>query len=241
MPAIGFGRPVAAGSTLNNGVLASFNADESTGSNLIDSGPNGYDFTQHNSPTQEVGGAPDGSDSRFLTAADSERFTRNQSELQFSNGNITWGGWWYIDSSLPASDNTFAASYRTATDQRAWILMYDQSQAEFAFWTFADGTGTGLVTVGSGITPAADTWYGVLCWFDAVNDEIAISINDETPVTAAQTAVHASTHDIEIGSRLNGSTFHNGGVWNLWAWDRILSAAERTEWYNSGSGVLYPA
>jgi hypothetical protein len=83
----------------------------------------------------------------------------------------------------------------------------------------------------------AGTWYFLVCWRDGTNIYMEID-NSGSPQSAAWTkAQKDSTVDFYVG-RLGG-TYYDGLIDELALWHRALSAAERTQLYNSGNGVTY--
>jgi len=67
-----------------------------------------------------------------------------------------------------------------------------------------------------------------------------VSVNDGTVSTTALTiTTHAGTGNFGIGAQNGAANFMNGNIDELGIWTRKLSAAEATEIYNSGNGLLY--
>lgn len=131
------------------------------------------------------------------------------------------------------SNSTLAAGieydlfYTTATDR----------------FRFRVSTGSANVTVDDTTlgAPSTGTWYFIVCWHDSVNNQIGISTNAGTAVTAAHsTGVQSNTFPFEIGRDCADTTRDfNGLIDEAALWKRVLTGAERTELYNAGSGRDY--
>lgn len=92
-------------------------------------------------------------------------------------------------------------------------------------------------TLGS---PSTGVWYFVVGWYNAATDVISISVNDGAVDTKAGYAGGAADKaaDFAIGGYASGSYF-DGLMQGVGLWKRILTSAEITELYNSGSGRTY--
>ncbi|MBI2600320.1 LamG domain-containing protein [Candidatus Daviesbacteria bacterium] len=122
-----------------------------------------------------------------------------------------------------------------------WVLYYDSSSDRFGF-----GTRNSNESVLDNNGPVStSTWYYLVGWHDAANDLNCLQINNGTPNCAA-TAGNEPTDTagpFYIGS-LNPSrgatnNYMDGSIDEVVFWKRILSAQERMDLYNSGSGQTY--
>lgn len=142
-------------------------------------------------------------------------------------------------------DFTIACMYRPTTSTSdtglfgRWDYSPVQNREYIIYWN--SGTITFLVnsdgelsqkTVNSAVAGSAGNWYKIIAWHDSVNQLIGISVNDETPVTAAWAlGVHSSVQTTEIGAYNAGSTA-NGRFDQVAHWNRVLSAADITSYNN---------
>jgi hypothetical protein len=94
-------------------------------------------------------------------------------------------------------------------------------------------------TLGS---PSLSTWYFVVCWHNQAAATINICVNDGAVDSAARTA---AISDTAAGFIIGADGFNttnapvDGRIDEVGFWKRVLSAAEITELYNSGSGRNY--
>lgn len=99
-------------------------------------------------------------------------------------------------------------------------------------------------SVVSTVTLSTATWYHVYAYHDSVNNQIGISVNNETIVTTATTGAPGSTPGIpfRVGARdtPGSELYFNGDIDELGMWSRTLSTTERNTLYNSGTGKFYP-
>ncbi len=91
------------------------------------------------------------------------------------------------------------------------------------------------------ITPAEDTWYFMVAWFDADAQTANVQINDGVIVSSACTFLPLLPNDQGIISFSNGSAFTSFKFDEAGIWIGKLSAAQRTSLYNSGNGITWPA
>ena len=97
-----------------------------------------------------------------------------------------------------------------------------------------------IVQVASGVTPVPGTWYHIVAWHDSVANQIAISVNNATPVTLSHsTGVRTNNFQFELGARQNHGFFYDGLLDEVGFWKRVLTADERTQLYNGGNGLSY--
>ncbi len=101
-------------------------------------------------------------------------------------------------------------------------------------------TNQGIVVASNFGTPSTSDWNFVCAWHDATNNQIGIQVDNGTPNTAAHsTGVYDSGDAFYIGNDAFNNAF-DGLIDQVGFWKgRVLSSGERTDLYNSGSGVSY--
>lgn len=173
--------------------------------------------------------------SREFVAASSERFTHaDHADLSFGNEDFTIAGWAYLAS--VGTDQWFLSKWISGSASRSYIVAW-RNGTGWTFYVSSDGADT--------IGPATDTtstsvntWYFFVAIHDSVNNELRISINDNTPTTFSHSGgVFDGTADFVLGEAF-GSYF-GGRLDEVAMWRRALTSAEITELYNSGSGRAY--
>ncbi len=132
-----------------------------------------------------------------------------------------------------------------------WVIAYaagGTNRFTFRVWPADGGTGETIVTDGGGFgagnAPSTGSWYLIVVWHDATNNQIGIatSANSLTAYTVAHTGgMWDSTGSTYIGQ--NGPFFaqYYDGLMNemVILKNYILSGTEITELYNSGTGVPF--
>jgi len=92
-------------------------------------------------------------------------------------------------------------------------------------------------------------WHFITITVDGANDTIVITIDNSSKAisyNATGTPIgfdNFITYDMAIGSRNDngtGSKWFAGDIDELIFWDKILTAQDKTDLYNSGSGLAYP-
>lgn len=101
----------------------------------------------------------------------------------------------------------------------------------------------GYQEANSGVALTIGAWAQIFCWHDSVNNLIAISVNNGTPVTTARaTGVKASATALRLGNNVNNSVYFDGALRRFRMWKgRIPTSGERTSLYNGGAGLAYSA
>jgi len=90
-------------------------------------------------------------------------------------------------------------------------------------------------------SPPLNTWFFVVGWHDSVAATLNIQVNNGTVNSVARTLTpFQSTGQFHIGWN-TGTTWHlDGRVDAVGLWKRVLTAQERADLYNGGSGFEYP-
>lgn len=209
--------------------------DESSGNNAADSVGTNV-LTQHNTvgaAAGKISGARDFEDSssNYLNIGDNASIRTGDIDFSF----ILWVNPESLSGSFPGlagKDNIAVA--------REWVLYLDSSASYKPTLEVFNGgtTNRGTVAWGSGLSTS--TWYFIVVWHDAVNNQIGISVNNGTPVTASTSgALGTSASDFNVGAILNNSVislFFDGLIDEMAFFKRVLTAGDITDLYNSGSG-----
>lgn len=160
--------------------------------------------------------------------------------LSMGDIDFTVACWVNLTSKAAAAE--MISKYATTGNQREYRLIYQSANDRFRFDVAPSGTTTGTLTVSADNlgSPSTATWYFVVAYHDSVNNVIGISVNAGTPNTAAYSAgVFDGTSQLRLGQNSTSGNFVNGLLDEVAIWKRVLSAAERTDLYNGGSGRDY--
>lgn len=219
-------------------LVSSWELDEASG-NALDS--------HGSSPLTETGGTIGTgtglvySTARDFESADTECFERADSAA-LSTGDIDFTIEAWVNAETLSGDHQIVTK-----DARAGNIEYalksepSQSQ-QFRLYVSSDGGFGGFVGVVATNfgPPSTGTWYQVIAWHDAANNEIGIAVNAGTANTQAHSGgVLDANSPFRIGALGNDTEYWDGLIGPVRFWKRVLSSAERTELYNGGAGRDY--
>ena len=136
----------------------------------------------------------------------------------------------------------YALISKDNTTDREFVLYWQESGS--IRWAVWDSGGNITQLQYSGLTdgnPTIGTPYTIIVWHDPVANELGISLNDGTPQTLSYSAGTRDTAaPFQVGAGIGVSANHFDGLLGSVAyWKRVISSAERTQYYNGGSGVAY--
>lgn len=216
------------GGTLDNGLVSYWKLDEASGTRVDSKGginlTNGFMVTQI--PGQKVGNSAGFSGSPILQSS--------SSTLQTGDTSFTFAGWFqmsvisYIQMPFGKTSGTYS--------QKEYRLQFHTSR-NFDFEVYRPG---GPSSVTSSVPIARGVWYFVVMWHDAVNNIVGISVNDTTTTSATGGNLQpASNAPFTLGTALSTTYDMSGRIDELGFWNRVLTAQERTDLYNGGTGNTY--
>ncbi len=204
---------------------ASGNRADSHGSNTL---------TDNNTVTSNPGKV---NTAAQFTAANTEYLSHtDNADLSVSDVDFCFSLWVYLDSTGVA--RTILCKDGNTGNREHYLEVRATNVVRF----FAFNGGTGQIGVVSSVaTLSASTWYHLYVYHDSVNNKVGISIDNGAAVEAATTGAPGNgAAPFEIGDRSSGTAPFNGRIDEVAFWKgRLLTAAERTWLYNSGSGRSY--
>jgi hypothetical protein len=226
---------IPSGNTLINDLLAYWKLDETSGTRF-DSTANNNDLTDNNtvgSGTGKIGNAAS------FVAANNEYLSRSSSSgLLAGTGGITVAAWVKPDVVNQTQQIAGVWEGTTLTDQyRIGIL----ASGEY-FVQVRDNSGTTALTsiAGSAVSGA---WRLVFGWYDATAQTINLQVFDGS-TNPTSTISFTATLNVPSSPLFNvakgGAAYYDGLIDELGSWERVLTLTERTQLYNSGSGLTYP-
>lgn len=168
--------------------------------------------------------------SQFLSIADN---------ADVSTGDADWtiGLWAY---STAGADGIMVGKDNATAGNREYNIRIASGGIQVD--VYASGDTANTRTWGAGMT--GGVWYCVVAWYDAAADTLGISVDDATPQTQSSIGpLQASgTAPMNIGARdySGAEGYWDGRIDDVNKWSRVLTAGERTEFYNTGTGKEYP-
>ena len=169
--------------------------------------------------------------SEYLTIADT---------AALSAGNFDFYG--DLTVKLTTKTNLMGIFFKGTADTAAGLeyrLLYSTALDRFQ-WLVSDGvTATTVTSNAFGAVPTG-VFIHITVWHDSVNNVIGIRINDTAQDTAAHTAGSQDTAgNFQVG-RTFGGNFFDGVVDEFAFGKKVPTAAEMTQFYNSGFADTYP-
>lgn len=216
-------------------LAAYWKLDEASGDRADSAGSS--TLTDNNTVTQAAGKV--GTSAQFMAANSEYLSAADSAALSTGNISFTFSAWVYMDSDT-GDNQTIISKDTGAGPNREYQLRYDFATSRFRFFFF-DGTNTtGAVTASTIGAPSLSTWYHIVCYHDADNSRLGISVNGGAVDDAAATGDPADTGTaFQLGGR-NGAAFWSGRIDEVGFWKRLLSPSEKAALYNSGSGRTHP-
>lgn len=173
-----------------------------------------------------------------FTAANSEYLSLADND-SVSTGDIdfTWAGWVYLDAK--AANQAFISKW--ATNENEYLIQYQAAEDRFLFYVSNDGTSDVSLAADTLGAVSTATWYFIVAWHDASANTTNIQVNNGTADSAAHaTGVRSGAGALEFGRLTEGPANYVAGRLDGWGfWKRTLTANERAQLYNSGTGRRY--
>lgn len=147
--------------------------------------------------------------------------------------------------SLGDEDFTVAAWIHTPPTIPGIGIIWDKGGQALGYIT-SDNAGCIVFSTGGGdqfsgaLSIVGNTWYYVICSFEAATNTKRIWING-TEWTAGGSPPTDNANDFRIGSYSTGTAFYYDGIIDeVGFWKRLLTTQEKTDLYNGGAGLTYP-
>ncbi len=212
-----------------------YNFDEASGNALAAYG--GLDLTDNN--TVQAASAP----ASHLGSARKFSDTNNESFSYADNTAFEVGGqdvsmYVIINFTTSTGSPVFAGKYESS--KREWRFRLNGS-AEINLDYTVDGSTQESKNAGTFGGISTGTWYGILIDFDHGTD-VGISVNNSTRETRSETnTIYTGTSTFGIGTGSGGGGGDVDADMALFIrWNKLLSAAEKTDLHNSGNFKQYP-
>lgn len=208
---------------------ASGSRDDSHGTNhLTDNGSVG-------SGTGKIGTAADITTTTYLSCADNAALSTGDIDFTISV--------WCKADSFSGAYGQVLSKWSTDDANNEYLIDYTSDTTQTFRFGVRSGTTFGSVSWSSSASTA--TWYHIVAWHNATSNEILISVNNGTPVSAAWSiGVNDGDSTFMIGAlggfSGNVESHFDGLIDEVGFWKRVLTSDERTSLYNGGSGFAYP-
>lgn len=232
------GIPTGSGSTIFENLLEYYKMDEATNSRRK-SAPGINTMAQINGPIVRNSGVS--IHTSFAAEFDGvNQYCQSVDNAQHSAGpnkSFSIAGWFYMDDK--AADYPLVSKWDAGSNQREYLLRYDQSE-DLVQWFLSDN-GTNVTQVDASGSVSAATWHFYVADYNSSNNVGSLQIDNGLISSGVLPGdVHDGTSIFQVGATSTSSEFLNGRADAVGFWDKVLSLDERAFLYNSGSGLQYP-
>ena len=219
---------------IETSIVAYWKLDESSG-NASDE-VNSNTLTNVNTATFNTGKINNGA---YLASASDQYFTvADNAALSMGNIDFSIAFWVYLTDANSYDLIMSKATSGTGSDREYW---FDTGETRTPRFMISDGSSEKVVT--SGTTLSTATWYYIVGWHDATANTVNIQVNNGTVDSIAHTTGGIDgSGPFNLGNYANqtGGGTLNGRLDEVGIWKKVLTSDERTDLYNSGSGLQYP-
>ena len=218
-------------------LIAWWALDEESG-NRADSHTNALTLTDNNTVLYTAGVV---SNAALFAVANSE-YLSHADDLLLRTGNIDFTlGCWVKLTTKPTQ--RFISKYQPTLNKREYTVAYYSVLDKFFFQTARDG-GVSVDTVWADTlgSPSTGTFYFVIAEHDSVNDLLTIQVNNGTIDSAAGYVAGVWTGGdglFTLSGNSNGIETMDGALDEAFFYKRLLTAEEKTWFYNGGAGRTY--
>lgn len=216
-------------SPLLTSLIAHWRLDEASGVRADAHGGNA--LTDNNTTGQAAGKL--GNAALFVAANQESLSSGDNADLSMGDIDFTIAGWVYFTTTAFAG----LAGKWGPGPVLEYLVYFDGTNIRF----HVSANGGSNVSVANSHTISAGVWYFFVAWHDSVANTINLSVNNNTPASVSHSGgVFNGDAAFCLGRNEEGLSWLNGRLDSVSIWKRLLTAAERTQLYNSGNGLDYP-
>lgn len=214
-------------STLGDGLLAYWPCDENTGATVVNDAYGSNDLATIISPFLSATGIHGGASTGVSTRAVQRATTSFRPTTD-----MTISLWTKRNSSASADLRLLDT---VVGPQHDWMIVLDNSTGNLTAYLFNSVGGNVTATVP---VPSAGVWHQILVEINTTNKTISVAVDNGTPVVSTVLSGTIAVASTQFAAWSNGSleVLHD----EMAIWSRLLTAAEKAEWYNAGSGKFFP-
>lgn len=210
-------------------IQAAYNLDDTPG-NLVDLTGNGYDLT--NTGTTTFGTGLINQAAEFGTSNSTKMLNTGSAGVALGD-DWTVAFFWQADTALnglSVMEVTWGAT--GASNSNRAIFGRDQANNRWIIFNSAFSSGQTTESISNG------TWYHVMA--TRASTTLTLYINNVSKGTATVGAATNQTPRIGTGYQNDAGWRLSGDVDMWYIWNKALDSTERSDVYNSGTGVQYP-
>lgn len=221
---------------LIDNIVAYWKLDEISG-NAVDSTGNGYALTNTNSVIYSPGKINNGAD---FGSANTDKMLTIANPLGINNNNCTFSMWVKLNTEITSGEYCFFRQFNTSTwTGFALVYQYNGGSRRLVFRKIRQNVAFyEIPAIG---TMGTSNWYHLVLTYTGggvmtayVNGSFIDTISNNGNGSSA-----GLTNQFQLGA-FESSAYASAIVDEVGVWNRVLSGAEISELYNSGSGIQYP-
>lgn len=222
---------------LTDSLVSYWKLDEASGNAIDAHGTN--DLTETGGTIAATTGKINGC--RDFEDIDTEYFEiADNADVSTGDIDFTFAAWVNLESK--GANRIIIGKDLNTSGNREYNLYFSDTADRFRFELFsATDSGTNLSADSLG-SPSLATWYFIVAWYDATANTMNIQVNDGTVDSTSKATLQASgSAAFRIGARAYPTIedYWDGLIDEVGFWKRVLTSGERTQLYNSGSGLSY--
>jgi len=217
--------------TLPTNLIAYWKLDEASGTRNDSKGAN--HLTDNNTVTQAVGKV--GNAAQFTLANSEYLSIADNADLSAGDIGFTIACWVYPDSIGVTQEVLEKAPAGLGNEATEYEIRLNGTTL-----TFRVGDNISPVNIDVAGAISAGVWHFIVAWHDPVANTINVQVNNGTIYSEARTTgSYNSAGDFVIGRQVDNAYYFGGRIDEVGFWKKVLTAQERTDLYNGGSGSTY--
>lgn len=225
--------------TLDN-IVSHWSLDEASGTRVDSAGSN--DLTDNNTVGQGTGiqgncADFEASNSEYLSISDA-----SATGLEPGSGDFSISMWVNMESDT-GTDMTFASKFNSSGNNRSWRLVYQpQVSPDRILWQLHQtGSNSTRVLATWDQALATGTWYHIVATYNNSSNQAIVYLNASSlgTVTASLSSIYNGSAPFVIGADGVGVGEWDGLIDEVTYTSDVITPAEVTTLYNSGSGLPY--
>jgi hypothetical protein len=212
-----------------------------------DAHTNNYDLTNINSATFAAGKVGNGVDLERDSSQSMIISDANGPLLSPANTSFTMAFWFKMETD-PAT-TMFFAEKATGSSIEYWVG-YQGGTPNTKFSAFGSVSGGNEIFAERSGALSAGAWYLVFAWFDASDDKVHLQVTNDSSYESTVNdssgtltgGIFETSGDFTISgdpAGFFGGRFLDGIIDQFGVWGRALTADERLQLWNGGSGMSY--
>lgn len=220
--------------TLPNNLIAYWKLNETSGIRVDAVGNN--DLTPNNAISYASGIKGNATLVTDLNSRTAQQYlsVADNPDTSLSDISFTYALWGRMNMK---NDNRAVIAKGSSGASREILLEYNQSLDRFR-WNVSNGAGFTGVNADNLGSPSVNVWYFIVVWHDSMTNQVGIQINNGVAnILSYGNGVQDTGSILTFGTFLDVPDWYwDGRIDEVGFWKRTLTAQEKTDLWNGGSG-----